>query len=84
MALLPLRTQIRGPAPRETNRKILIQTINIQFKNLINVYHKKAEEIDIIDEALVYFKSNIFFKSFEIKVLSFLELKICLILSILK
>ena len=45
MGVLPLRTQIRGPAPKETN----------------------PEEIDIIDEALVYFKANIFFKSFEIK-----------------
>ena len=27
----------------------------------------KAEELDIIDEALAYFKANIFFKNFEIK-----------------
>lgn len=45
MAVLPLRTQFRGPAPRETN----------------------PEEIDIIDEAITYFKANIFFKNFEIK-----------------
>lgn len=47
MALLPLRTQTRGPAPKETN----------------------PNEIDIIDEAIGYFKANIFFKSFEIKVI---------------
>ncbi len=27
-----------------------------------------AEEQDIIDEALYYFKANVFFKSFEVKV----------------
>uniref|UniRef100_A0A6B2E4J6 Actin-related protein 2/3 complex subunit 3 n=1 Tax=Phlebotomus kandelakii TaxID=1109342 RepID=A0A6B2E4J6_9DIPT len=43
MALLPLRTQHRGPAP-PTN-----------------------SEQDIIDEALYYFKANIFFRTFEIK-----------------
>ena len=31
-------------------------------------FDKKANEIDIIDEALAYFKANIFFKNFEIKV----------------
>ncbi|XP_055716650.1 actin-related protein 2/3 complex subunit 3 [Phlebotomus papatasi] len=43
MALLPLRTQHRGPAPTTNN------------------------EQDIIDEALYYFKANIFFRTFEIK-----------------
>ncbi|WKY00456.1 hypothetical protein Q1695_014922 [Nippostrongylus brasiliensis] len=43
MALLPLRTNFKGPAPR-TNA-----------------------EVDIIDEALMYFKPNIFFREFEIK-----------------
>jgi actin related protein 2/3 complex, subunit 3 len=36
--------------------------IKIKFFILI-----KAEELDIIDEALAYFKANIFFKNFEIK-----------------
>ncbi|XP_059616453.1 actin-related protein 2/3 complex subunit 3-like [Phlebotomus argentipes] len=43
MALLPLRTQHRGPAPGTNS------------------------EQDIIDEALYYFKANIFFRTFEIK-----------------
>ncbi|VDM70177.1 unnamed protein product [Strongylus vulgaris] len=43
MALLPLRTNFKGPAPRTDN------------------------ELDIIDEALMYFKPNIFFREFEIK-----------------
>ncbi|XP_061433733.1 actin-related protein 2/3 complex subunit 3 [Lethenteron reissneri] len=43
MALLPLKTQFKGPAPRETR------------------------EMDIIDEAIMYFKANVFFKNYEIK-----------------
>ncbi|KAK5986745.1 PH domain-containing protein [Trichostrongylus colubriformis] len=43
MALLPLRTNFKGPAPRTD------------------------AEVDIIDEALMYFKPNIFFREFEIK-----------------
>lgn len=43
MALLPLRSQYKGPAPRETS------------------------ECDIIDEAIYFFKANIFFRSYEIK-----------------
>uniref|UniRef100_A0A8C4Q2V2 Actin-related protein 2/3 complex subunit 3 n=1 Tax=Eptatretus burgeri TaxID=7764 RepID=A0A8C4Q2V2_EPTBU len=43
IALLPLRTQFKGPAPKETR------------------------ETDIIDEALLYFKANVFFKNYEIK-----------------
>lgn len=44
MAILPLRTQQRGPAPTTT-----------------------AEQ-DIIDESLYFFKSNVFFRTYEIKV----------------
>ena len=33
-----------------------------------------ANEIDIIDEALVYFKANIFFKNYEVKVFLFFNL----------
>lgn len=43
MAILPLRTQCRGPAPAS----------NI--------------EQDIIDEAIYYFKANIFFRTYEVK-----------------
>jgi len=44
MAVLPLRTQFRGPAPRD-----------------------ESNEGDVIDEAMSYFKANIFFKNFDIK-----------------
>ncbi|XP_063702510.1 actin-related protein 2/3 complex subunit 3-like [Culicoides brevitarsis] len=43
LALLPLRTQYRGPAPAAN-----------------------AEQ-DIIDEALYYFKANVFFRTYEVK-----------------
>ncbi|KAB0347923.1 hypothetical protein FD754_012780, partial [Muntiacus muntjak] len=43
MALLPIRSQFKGPAPRET------------------------KEADIVDEAIYYFKANVFFKNYEIK-----------------
>lgn len=42
-ALLPLRTQSRGPAPSTSSE-------------------------DIIDESLYYFKANVFFRTYEIKV----------------
>jgi actin related protein 2/3 complex subunit 3 len=44
MAILPFRTQFRGPAPSFT------------------------KDVDIIDEALYYFKANVFFRTYEIKV----------------
>jgi actin related protein 2/3 complex subunit 3 len=46
MALLPLKTSFRGPAPS---------------------LHM-GEEMDIVDEALYYFKANVFFRTYEIKV----------------
>ncbi|PVD31227.1 hypothetical protein C0Q70_06639 [Pomacea canaliculata] len=44
MALLPLKTSYKGPAPRTG-----------------------SDADDIIDEAIYYFKANIFFRSYEIK-----------------
>lgn len=46
MAVLPIKTKYRGPAP-------LISDDDIT---------------DIIDEALYYFKANVFFRTYEIKV----------------
>ncbi|CAL8110331.1 unnamed protein product [Orchesella dallaii] len=45
MAILPIRTTVRGPAPIQN----------------------EASEQDIIDEALYYFKANVFFRNYEIK-----------------
>ncbi|KAL7288571.1 hypothetical protein TKK_0017310 [Trichogramma kaykai] len=45
MALLPINTSFRGPAPPLAN----------------------SEEMDIIDEALYFFKANVFFRTYEIK-----------------
>ncbi|XP_055006655.1 actin-related protein 2/3 complex subunit 3-like [Boleophthalmus pectinirostris] len=44
MALLPLKTQFKGPARGD------------------------GIDSDIIDEAIYYFKANVFFKNYEIKV----------------
>jgi len=43
-AILPFKTQFRGPAPLHA-----------------------TQETDIIDEALYYFKANVFFRTYEIK-----------------
>lgn len=48
MALLPIKTTFRGPAP---------------------VFNNKEQ--DIIDEALYFFKANVFFRTYEIKVVHF-------------
>uniref|UniRef100_A0AC35TSB8 Actin-related protein 2/3 complex subunit 3 n=1 Tax=Rhabditophanes sp. KR3021 TaxID=114890 RepID=A0AC35TSB8_9BILA len=46
IALLPIKTNFKGPALKmDTN----------------------SDEVDIIDEAILYFKPNIFFREFEIK-----------------
>ena len=45
VALLPLRTKHRGPAP------LMV-----------------GDGPDVIDEALQYFKSNVFFRTYEVKV----------------
>lgn len=44
LALLPIKTQFRGPAPPYT-----------------------GDELDIIDEALYFFRANVFFRTYEIK-----------------
>uniref|UniRef100_A0A3B4W8W5 Actin-related protein 2/3 complex subunit 3 n=1 Tax=Seriola lalandi dorsalis TaxID=1841481 RepID=A0A3B4W8W5_SERLL len=48
MALLPIKTQFKGPA--------------------------RGDDSDIIDEAIYYFKANVFFKNYEIKVRNLLSL----------
>ncbi|XP_066981256.1 actin-related protein 2/3 complex subunit 3-like [Macrobrachium rosenbergii] len=44
MAMLPIRTKYRGPAPLMA-----------------------GDGIDVIDEALQYFKANVFFRTYEVK-----------------
>ncbi|XP_003747565.1 actin-related protein 2/3 complex subunit 3 [Galendromus occidentalis] len=44
MALLPLKTQYKGPAPKP-----------------------QTDETDVIDEAINYFRANVFFRNYEIK-----------------
>lgn len=49
MALLPIKTQHRGPAP---------------------AFSGAATDMDIVDEALYFFKANVFFRTYEIKALN--------------
>lgn len=44
-AILPIKTQFRGPAPLQG-----------------------VAETDIIDESLYYFRANVFFRTYEVKV----------------
>lgn len=50
MAIVPIKSQYKGPAP-------LLSPTNA--------------DMDIIDEALSYFKANVFFRSYEVKVCFF-------------
>ncbi|XP_073737270.1 actin-related protein 2/3 complex subunit 3 isoform X3 [Callorhinus ursinus] len=56
MALLPIRSQFKGPAPRET--------VVLCLSPLVSCL---AKDTDIVDEAIYYFKANVFFKNYEIK-----------------
>lgn len=49
MAILPFKTQFRGPAPPLT-----------------------TQDMDIIEEALYYFRANVFFRTYEIKVILYI------------
>ena len=68
MALLPIRTRYSGPAPTETckiyrMRSSTIIKIDWHFFMLI-----ATENEDIIDEAIKFFRANIFFRNYDIKV----------------
>lgn len=63
MALLPIRTRYSGPAPIETCK------INYQrIRNGKNNFFLASENEDIIDEAIKFFRANIFFRNYDIKV----------------
>ena len=57
MAVLPMRTTFKGPAPR-----ILISVDSSKI-----LLDKEKHPEDIIEEALLYYKPNTFFRQFEIK-----------------
>lgn len=62
MALLPLRTSFKGPAPK-TSKNVVCWHDDLYPFSIC-----KDDETDIIDETLSYFKANVFFKSYEVKV----------------
>ena len=108
LALLPVRTQYKGPAPKSSEfvhmssrrfswfvfispelwkptlqtvqelyfalggRGVLLLIRNSYaslFSLILSLRSLSADEQDIIDESLYYFKANVFFKSYEVKVL---------------
>ena len=75
MALLPLRTQFKGPAPKTSKSDITIVFFFFLIFILGHSYHDHFDsqhtddDTDIIDEALYFFKANVFFKSYEVKVM---------------
>ncbi|XP_036305248.1 actin-related protein 2/3 complex subunit 3 isoform X1 [Pipistrellus kuhlii] len=72
MALLPIRSQFKGPAPREILWGFLQLTNDLFLflrgldSNQIGIMDE-SKDTDIVDEALYYFKANVFFKNYEIK-----------------
>uniref|UniRef100_A0A8V1A3U0 Actin-related protein 2/3 complex subunit 3 n=1 Tax=Gallus gallus TaxID=9031 RepID=A0A8V1A3U0_CHICK len=70
MALLPIRSQFKGPAPRERRQNFQIlkwcKPQKIMILWLLSGT-APAKDTDIIDEAIYYFKANVFFKNYEIK-----------------
>lgn len=59
MAVLPIRSNFKGPAPRLEGLLIIVF--------LLHLFLDKSDDVDIIDEALMYFKPNIFFREYDIK-----------------
>ncbi len=83
MAMLPLKTQFKGPAAKESKKVRLISDSPVRSESyvvlpymvkgiwLINssfLFPYSAKDIDIVEEAIYYFKANVFFKNYEIKV----------------
>lgn len=62
MALLPLKTTFKGPAPRLGNYLSAHKGVSNPC-----VIEEPSPDDDIVDEALKYFKPNVFFREFEIK-----------------
>jgi actin related protein 2/3 complex, subunit 3 len=62
LAILPLKTDFRGPAPKFTSDTLLVST------PLGSASGTQLEDIqDIVTEALDLFKANCFFKNFEFR-----------------
>lgn len=76
MALLPINTKFKGPAPPGGKYIVHIFVTSKKSDKLQLIYvHPFCifldGNTDIIDETLQYFKANVFFKNYEIKVIFF-------------
>jgi actin related protein 2/3 complex subunit 3 len=56
MALLPVRSKIRGPIPAPCNSSLVFSPLSVD-----------NNQEDIVDEAMNLFRANCFFRNFEIK-----------------
>lgn len=73
MALLPLKTSFKGPAPKMAAEGcIFLSWFQQNYRScagkfpILNGF--SGDATDIIDEAVYYFKANVFFRNYEIKV----------------
>jgi actin related protein 2/3 complex, subunit 3 len=72
--LLPRKTHIKGPAPA-SDPGILITLVTlddvlspIQYQTEFLIYVDSiADKADIVDEAITFFRANVFFKNFHVK-----------------
>ncbi|KAG5564335.1 hypothetical protein RHGRI_000510 [Rhododendron griersonianum] len=68
--LLPLKSHIKGPAPVSDQgygwNVSFFKELMILFysRNMCNFY---ADRTDIVDEAITFFRANVFFRNFDIK-----------------
>lgn len=72
MALLPLKTIFKGPAPKMAaegeNPWVAGIAFLSEFLTDYETWNFAGDTQDIIDEAIYYFKANVFFRNYEIKV----------------
>jgi len=65
MAILPIKTRIRGPA--QSVRSILQLYLQANTHITIRTTSADPEQADIVDETLDLFRANSLFRNFEIK-----------------
>jgi len=61
IAICPLKTSVRGPAPTAA------VGIDHPFTYNLNACNFLSEKEDIVDETLINFRSNVLFRNFEVR-----------------
>lgn len=66
--LLPLKTHIKGPAPGADQGKEGIDTVRRgSWGRLFLSARWLSDAVDIVDEAITFFRANVFFKNFDVQ-----------------